>query len=195
MIFNSKHISVLAGLLLCAVGVFTAQAQTTTITFSVDLASNIVAGTFIPGTSAITANGSYNGWGTGLTLVQSGSGTVYTNTVADTSDAVGGLLSYKFVLNGSTYETTADFNNRTWQLPSTNGASIILPTPYFADAGAPVTNDVTFQVDMSQQINTGAFTDGSSTVEVRGNFNGFTWPLPVMEFWNCWRVSIPRQPV
>jgi hypothetical protein len=173
MTFKSKLYSALAGVMLSAAGAGTGQAQSAIVTFSVDMATNIAAGTFTPGSSTLTVNGTYNGWGTGTPLVQEGSSTIFTNTVADSGDAVGGVLGYKFVANG-TYESLPTGQNRPARMPSIAGASLVLPTPFFNDAGAPVTNDVTFQVDMSQQINIGAFTNGEGIVEVRGLFNGWT---------------------
>ncbi len=176
---KSNYRALLAGFLLCAAGIVTAQAQNTIVTFSVDMATNIALGTFNPppgGTDVVNVRGTYNGWAAAQTpLIQVGSSTVYTNTVANTTDANGGVMFYIFNINGSTYETTADFNNRAAQLPATSGASLVLPTPFFGDSGAPVSHNVTFQVDMSQQINLNNFTNGGGQiVEVRGNFNGWT---------------------
>src|SRR5580693_917346 len=97
-----------AGLMLATAGIMTAQASSTFITFSVDESSNLVSGTFNPpapaivngtpyggtGANQVYARGTFNGWGAYLTLVQAGSGPVYTNTVEDTLDANGGNLSY-----------------------------------------------------------------------------------------------------
>jgi len=46
-------------------------------------------------------------------------------------------------------EITADFNNRAAQLPTTSGAHLVAANAIFDDSGAHVTNNVTFQVDMS----------------------------------------------
>lgn len=173
MIIKSRNYALLAGALLCVAGIVTAQAQSSIVTFSVDMATNIALGTFTPGTDTVSANGTFNGYGP-LNLVQQGSSTVYTNTANDTIDANGGKLQYKFVLDGSTWENTGSGNDRAALLPATSGASLVLPTAFFNDAGAPVTNDVSFQVDVSQQINLGNFTLGTSYVEIRGEFNGWT---------------------
>lgn len=169
----------LTGLLFCVAGMVTASAQSSTIvTFSVDMATNIADGTFIPGTDTVSVHGTFNGWGSGVNLVQQGTSTVYTNTVDDTSDANGGVLQYKFVDSNASvpnggYESLPTGQNRCAKLPSTSGASLVLPTPFFNDAGAIVTNDVTFQVDVSQQIALGNFTPGTDYVVVRGLFNGW----------------------
>jgi hypothetical protein len=173
MTTKSKNLALLAGLLLGAAGIVTAQAQSTIVTFSVDMASNIANGTFTNGTTVVNVNGTFNGW-SALPLVEVGSTSVYTNTANDTTDANGGVISYKFTINGN-YEPSADFNNRAARLPSTSGASLVLPTPFYGDSGAPVSRNVTFQVDMSQQIALNNFTNGGGQiVEVRGNFNGWT---------------------
>lgn len=162
--------------LLCAAKL---SAQNSTfVTFSVDMSTNIVLGTFVPGSDTVSVHGTFNGWGAGVNLAQEGSSTVYTNTVNDTADANGGVMDYKFVNSDSAqgnggYESLASGYNRSAQLPATSGASLVLPTPYFNDAGAAVTSEVTFQVDMSEQVNLGNFTPGSGTVQVNGLFNGW----------------------
>jgi hypothetical protein len=173
MITKSNNRALVAGFLLCAAGITTAQAASSIVTFSVDMATNIANGTFTNGVTVVNVNGTFNSWAA-LPLVEVGSSTVYTNTANDTTDTNGGVISYKFTINGS-YEGTADFNNRAARLPSVSGASLVLPTPFYGDSGAPVTNNVTFQVDMSQQINLNNFTNGGGQiVEVRGNFNSWT---------------------
>ncbi|HXI69611.1 MAG TPA: hypothetical protein VNN22_04565 [Verrucomicrobiae bacterium] len=182
---NSKSYALLVGALIGTAGVLTAQASSTIITFSVDMGANIANSTFVPGTDTISVHGTFNGWGTGVNLIQdtSGSGTVYTNTVNDASDVNGGVVKYKFVnsnaaFNGSGgYENLCDGGgNRCAVLPSVSGSSLILPTPFYADSGATVTftSTITFQVDMSQQINLGLFANGVDTAYVVGNFNGWS---------------------
>ena len=188
MIIKPTTRGLLTGILLGIAGVFSAQASSTFVTFSVDLGTNIANGTFTPGVDTVAVAGSFNNWGQ-FGLVEEGSSTIYTNTIDDTSDANGAVMGYKFYTsNTSGGETTADYNNRAVVLPTTSGASLILPTPFYGDDGAHVTNEVTFQVDMSQQINIGAFTNGSSTVTVNGNFNGWngsegtlTWTPSILE--------------
>ena len=125
MMTKSKTRALVAGFLLCAAGITTAQAASSIVTFSVDMASNIANGTFTNGTDVVNVRGTYNGWNAAQTpLVQVGSSTVYTNTVNNANDANGGVMFYIFNINGSTYEQTADFNNRAAQLPSVSGASL-----------------------------------------------------------------------
>ncbi len=44
-------------------GIATAQAQSTWVTFSVDMAASIAGKTFTPGVDTIEAHGTFNGWG------------------------------------------------------------------------------------------------------------------------------------
>jgi hypothetical protein len=154
------------------------SAQSTFVTFSVDMGSNILAGTFVPGSDTVSVHGTFNGWGAGSNLAQVGSSTVY-STIVDATNLAGTVMDYKFVNSDAAqgnggYESLASGYNRSVQLPTTVGASLVLPTPVFGDVGAPVTNEVTFEVDMSEQIKLGNFTPGTSTVQVNGLFNGWS---------------------
>jgi hypothetical protein len=177
-----------AGLLLCVAGIMTAQADTI-ITFSVDESSNLVNGTFNPpapayvggtpyggtGANQVYARGTFNGWGAYLTLVQAGSGPVYTNTTDDTVDANGGNLSYIYHDDVNGDEGPADWANRTAYLPTNSGASLILPTPYFNDIGPATSANVKFQVDMSEQIELGTFIPShGDTVVIAGSMQGWS---------------------
>jgi hypothetical protein len=175
MIIQSKMHALLAGAMVCAAGVLTVQAQSTFVTISVDMGTNILNGTFNPGSDVVNVRGTFNNWDNAQTpMIQAGTSTIYTNTVQDTFDAGVAPLRYVFNINGSAYESPASFNNRAAVLPTASGASVVLPTPFYGDSGAQVTNMVTFQVDVSQQINVGIFTQGISSVEIRGNFNSWT---------------------
>jgi hypothetical protein len=179
-----KH-ALLAGLLLCAAGIMTVQANTI-VTFSVNMATNLANGTFNPpppdgtGTDICSVRGNFltNAWSVpGLVLVRQGSSTVWTNTydVPNTSMPNGRAISYRFTRNGtdSGNESTASWDNRAVVLPLTSGASLAPPTPYFGDVGPGATNIVTFQVDMSEQIVLNHFTNGVSPLDIRGSFNGW----------------------
>jgi len=89
------------------------------------------------------------------------------------------VIQYKFwnsdaaTPNGG-WESPGDGgNNRAANLPSSSGATLVLPTAFFSDAGVPVTYTVGFEVNMAQQINLGVFNTNSDIVYARGNFNGF----------------------
>ena len=168
-----------AGVGLCLISAVSLKANTL-VTFSVDMGTNILNSTFTPGGDTVSVHGSFDGWGAGVNLVQEGSGTVYTNTVNDATDANSAVMTYKYVnshtgLPNGGYESLSDGNNRAVVLPSVSGSSLVLPTPFFGDSGqAYVTNTVTFQVDMSEQIYLGYFTNGTGTIQISGTFNGWT---------------------
>jgi hypothetical protein len=192
MNIKSKQRTFLAGLLLGVAGIINSHAQSSFVTISVDMGTNIANGTFNPGNGdSVVVVGSFNNWGPSALLSQEGSSTIYTNTVDDTNDANGTSINYKFqsdIGGVYAYEGTFGGNNRAVALPATSGGSVTAPTPFFSDDGAPVTNGVTFQVDMSQQINLGLFTNGSSTVVVSGAFNG--WPGAASTNVLTWTPSI-----
>jgi len=176
---TSKN-ALLTSILLCAAGIVTAHASSTLITFSVDEASNIANGTFSPpppvgtGTNAVYARGTFNNWGAYLQLTNVGGTTVYTNTVNDTVDANGGNLSYIYHDDVNGDEGPADWANRASLMPTNSGASLVLPTPYFNDMGPATSANVTFQVDMSEQIELGSFHPSSGdTVVIAGSFQGW----------------------
>src|SRR3974390_207974 len=137
--------SICTGLLLWTMSVMMAYADTI-ITFSVNMATNLANGTFNPpppagtGSDAIYVNGTFFGWaGNGLQLVQEGKRAIWTNSYDDSADANGHVVSYRFrlasALLGTSYESTASWDNRAWKLPTNSGASLVLPTPYYCDAG------------------------------------------------------------
>ena len=165
-----------AWLLLCAAGIMTAQASSTLI-FSVDMSTNLANGSFNPpppagtGTDVVDVRGAFNGWAP-YPLIQQGTSTVWTNSAIDTANGV--TFDYKFYLNGNG-ETTACKDNRTAWLPATSGASLVLPTHYFGDVGPGVTVNVTFQVDMSEEIELGHFHPLSGdTLVIAGAFDGWS---------------------
>ena len=86
-------------------------------------------------------------------------------------------MSYRYTVEpGAAYETVslAGSHNRLINLPSTSGASITTPQVFFRDnPPTDITNLVTFQVDLAQQINTGAFVPGTSSAYARGLLNAW----------------------
>ncbi len=193
--------------LLCFGGALAVQAQSTFVTFSVDMTTNYAAGTFTPGVDTVDVIGTFDGWSGGASMSQDVSKLpeiIYTNTVNDTADTNGTYVQYKFQLDGTYENLEAGYGNRAAFLPTTVGASLVIPTPFYSDNGGPVTNEVTFQVDMSQWINLGLFTNSTGTVTVNGYFNGWsgvnplTWTPTILETnqyglvtSNVWTGTVP----
>ena len=100
------------------------------LVFQVDLGVQVAQGNFDPTTGFVEARGSFNNnWAGGFTLTNSPDNTnIYSGTFVDTADVVGNTIGYKFVLNGTTWES---INNRTYILSSTNEQT--LPLVFFND--------------------------------------------------------------
>jgi hypothetical protein len=169
-----------AGFLCCLLATTSAKASSTILFFGVNMATNLANGSFNPpapagtGTDAVYVNGTFYGWsGSGLPLVQEGNTTIWTNSFNDTSDQNGAVVDYRFDINGP-YESTASYDNRAAILPATSGASLNLPIPYYGDVGPGQIINVTFQVDMSEEIELGHFVPGADQLDVRGSFNGWS---------------------
>jgi hypothetical protein len=163
-----RGLGVLVGLFVAGV----ANADTH-LTFQVDMSQQIAADAFNPATDQVWIQGSFNGWARLFLTASPLNTNVYMGAFDDTNDAGGAEIAYLFGDNRYSYETTADYNNRTIFLPTANGASLALPYAYFDDDGPAITSMVTFQVDMSGEINGGTFVPGVNTVEVRGTFEGW----------------------
>jgi hypothetical protein len=178
MKLKSINHAILMGLSICAAGIMTARAQNTYITFSVDESTNIANGSLIPGEDFVYVRGTFDGWAyPGAQLYQVGDTGVYTNTIADTSaqDQSDGNVNFIYVDTANGGEHGGDYQNRMAFLPPGNNASIVLPTPYYDDYGPNSTAAVTFQVDMSEEIELGQFNPGNGdTVVVAGSFNGWS---------------------
>ncbi|MGA2656113.1 MAG: hypothetical protein ABSH34_01210 [Verrucomicrobiota bacterium] len=163
-----------AGLLLGAGLVARAD---TLVTFQVDLTAQINLGNFSLATGSVSARGSFNSWGE-LPLTNNSSASnpnLFTGTADDTADANGGTLQYKYYIDPSTWEspTSTQGGNRTATLPATGG-TLVLPVVYFNDLSPSTpTNNVTFQVDMTEQVFLGDFDPTIGDVFCPGAFEGW----------------------
>jgi hypothetical protein len=147
---------------------------TTVLTFQVDMSQQIAAGAFVSGADAVNVHGTFNGWGNySLTNNPAGANpSLYTGTVVDSSDATGAKLEYKYCINDGGWESLAC--NRAAVLPSAADASLTLPLVFFNDrAPATVSDNVTFRIDMTDEIALGTFNPSVDVVNVRGPFNGW----------------------
>ena len=170
-----KH-ALCAGLALCAASLANADNP---VTFQVDMSTS----GYDPSSQTVEVRGNFNNWGNtvgvgGFALTNNPSGpnpnlwTGTTNLPAGAVPAGVSVIAFKYILMpGVTYESS---HNRNQTIPSTSGASLVVPPAYFNDAPpAPFTCSVTFQVDMAQQINIGTFIPNTSQVQARGLFNGW----------------------
>jgi hypothetical protein len=98
------------------------------VTFQVDLAARIQAGTFVPGVDIIEARGPFNSWAGGFVLEQlEAESTIYKGSVVINSILPGNLVPYKYIINGAEWETG---DNRTFTLED---SAQVLPVRYFDD--------------------------------------------------------------
>ncbi len=171
-----------AGLLFCTIGLANAQTSNSVITFSVDLSAQVTGGTFVPGTDTVAVRGTFNSFGQFFLTNNPADpvhSNVYSGTLLDTTDVNGAVMTFKYwnsdaaTPNGGWESPANGGNNRAAHVPSNSGGALVLPTVYFSDAGAAVTNTIKFQVDMAQQINLGLFVAGTDAINARGDFNGF----------------------
>jgi hypothetical protein len=102
------------------------------LTFQVDLAVQIAQGKFDPAAGTVSVAGdAINNWDTSASpMTKSTANTNLWVTTLDVTNASGGILLYKFVLNGSTWESR---DNRSYTLTSTNAQTV--PTQFFDDIG------------------------------------------------------------
>ncbi len=159
-----------AGAILCA---FAASAQTT-VTFQVDMSNNPLAAG-----QSMVVSGTFDGWATGSALTNNPNAAnpnLYTGTYVDTSDANGKAIDWQYrIVSGSSivsYSAQDDGNNYCVTLPA-SGGTLVLPVQFWDDDGTPVTNSITFQVDMAEQLNLGNFST-SDNVYCQGYFEGWS---------------------
>src|SRR5512133_885375 len=164
---NHPRLSALwAGLMLCSAATVPAN---TLVTFQVDMST----ASFDPASQTVAAHTSLNGWAAIPLTKTSTNQYVWTGTADLPTNGV--VMEYKYSIEpGATWESIPKGNNRLVTLPATSGASLTLPLVLFADlASAPITVDVTFQVDMAQQIALGTYVPGTSVVYPKGTFNSW----------------------
>lgn len=153
-------------------GAAAAFAQTT-VSFQVDMSNNpLTTG------ETLSVNGSFNNWGANSTLTNNphaANPNLYSGTVANTSVADGKVMDYQYrIINGNntSYSGQADGDNYCLLIPA-NGAAVAAPSEFWSDDGTAVTNSISFQVDMAEQLHLGNF-NTSMGVYCQGSFEGWS---------------------
>ena len=164
----SKQIAFWLGFLLSSAAIAPAS---TLVTFQIDMST----APFDPGSQTVAAHTSVNAW-SAIPLTNNPTGAnpgLWTGTANLATNGV--VMEYKYSIEpAGTWETIPKGNNRLITLPSSSGASLTLPVVFYADvASFPAAVEATFQVDLAQQINIGAFNPGVSVVYPKGTFNGW----------------------
>lgn len=165
---KSMRFALTAGLMLCGAAAASANSL---VTFQVDMAWYQTYNLFDPSSQTMSVAGTFNNW-TPAPMTNnptSATSNIWSTTINIPTNGVS--IGFKYVIEpGATFENS---HNRWLLLPSTSGGSVTTPAAYYAATSDPFTNTVTFQVDMAQQINTGAFVPGTSSVYTLGGFDGW----------------------
>ncbi len=152
-----------------ALGTAATAGATSIVTFQVDMSMSGID----QNTQTVSARGSFNGWGA-FPLTNNPTGeNPYLYSGTTNLPLNGSVMEYKYVIDPNTWESIPKGHNRLAMLPTTSGESLMLPKVFFADAAQVLLVDLTFQVDMAQQISIGTFTPGVSIVFPKGTFNGW----------------------
>jgi len=158
-----------------------ASASSSILTFQVDMTDAIAGIGFNPTNQTVAARGTFDGWASpGFALTNNPSGAnpnLWSGTFTDTTDGNGLNTSWQFVTvtNGviDQYSSQNDGDNYVAVLPATSGGSLVIPVEFFSDDGPAVTNALTFQVDMAEQLHLGNFNTGDF-VACQGQFEGWS---------------------
>jgi hypothetical protein len=149
-----------------------ALADTVDVTFQVNMAVQIFETKFDPNSDAVKVNGSFNGWGASTDTLSVASDSIYAKTIAL---AAGDTVEYKFFYQHNGTDIW-EADNRSLIVPDSATTLDLVwfdnDSEYNEPLGPLVTSAVTFQVDMSDYIARGVFTD-DDTLVVRGPFNGW----------------------
>jgi len=139
--------------------------QADLVTFNVDM-SHMTNSAGLPAYTEVRASGAFNGWSQTSILTNNGAN-IYTNTFEVPAN---GNYKYTCVINGGTaWEAGSDHS-----ITLTGGPQTLPLLVFNYDGVTPidfVTNNITFQVDMSVQGV--GFINGGGQVTVSGGFNGW----------------------
>lgn len=163
-----KKTALAVGLMLCGAAAASANSL---VTFQVDMSWYAGHGLFDPAAQTMSVAGTFNTW-TPVPMTNNPSGAnpnLWSTTLNIPTNGIS--IGFKYVTEpDGTFENN---HNRWLLLPATSGATLTAPVGFYADISDAFSNTVTFQVDMAQQINTGAFVPGTSSVYTLAGFDGW----------------------
>jgi hypothetical protein len=154
------------------------SASAANVTFQVNMSVQMAQGHFDPATDSLTVGAGFNSWSTSASqLTQSGTDpNLWTGTFDVSADTPGSVEQYKFIMNtvsgGVQWEghvgSYGGTGNRGFTVPTSD---LTLPVVYFNNVTNNAVNvaAITFQVNMSVQMASGAFDPASGTVVVSGD--------------------------
>jgi len=152
----------------------TVPSNVANVTFQVNMSVQTAAGVFDPVNGPLVVAGSFNNWDTtSWQLAPSLANTnIWVGTFAITNN-VGTPETFKYVMNGGTWETSA---NRMFAM--TNIDQTLAVVYFNNESSLPTDIPLTFSVNMGVQEALGNFNPGNGDyVEARGSFltSGTTW--------------------
>lgn len=155
------------------------------ITYRVDMTEQIRLGNFLPGDEVrVTgAPAAITAWGAGVLMTNNPALTGDASNIYSAVVIIQGAPgtsggAFKFRMNGN-WEETSDGVDRNFTIAPGNAQ--VLPVYYYWDQplGDATNVNLKFQVDMTPQVLSGAFTNGVSSVNVSGFFNGWGAGTPM----------------
>ncbi len=132
------------------------------VTFQVNMSQQVVSGN-------VNIAGTFSGWNP-VQMASAGGGLYTYSTTINQSTAI----EYKFI-NGSTYESNlgAPCGNGTNRTFNVGTSAVLIPVACFSlCSNCPPTNDVTFNVNLSNEIVAG-------NIYINGNFPITNWTTPI----------------
>lgn len=146
------------------------------VKFQIDMTAQVILGKFDPALGYVRVSGAFNGWSSSQDFTNDptaiGAATnIYSETLQISGFPGSQPGNYKFRAPiGDSWETISDRPSFT-----ITGGDQVLPVVYWDNVlpAVPTNANVVFQVDMSPQVLTGGFINGSDIVTVSGGFNGW----------------------
>lgn len=141
------------------------------VTFQVDMSVQITLGNFDPDFGTVAVAGEFNGWSTSASPLEPNAGTpgLWVGTLK-LSGAADSSVSYKFVMNGATWEGNVGPNGaQNRALTLTSQAQTLPAVPFNNVTTVPVNVPITFQVNLGARIAQGNFDPTTGTVAVAGD--------------------------
>ena len=144
---------------------------TSQVTFQVDMSIQIALGNFDRESGTVNLAGEFNAWNaSALALTNSLSNSNVWFGVVTLSGAADTTVSYKFVINGSSWEGNVGVGGSQNRMLTLKSTDQVLPVVYFNNlAVLPGVIPLSFEVDMSAQIALGTFDPEAGTMSVAGD--------------------------
>lgn len=141
------------------------------VTFQVNMSVQTELGVFDPEAGTVNVAGEFNGWNTSdFLLTRSASDANLWVGTRQLTGAANSSVSYKFVMNGGTWEGNVGPNGAQNRSLTLTSAAQTLPAVFFNNVTAvPTDIPLTFQVNLSIPIAQGTFDPESGTVTVAGD--------------------------